>query len=230
MRGIEELQERIEYTFKDEQLLINALTHSSYTSEHGKSYRRNNERLEFIGDAYLGAVIGKKLYGIMCDSHEGVLSRKRAEIVCKESLADVAKGISLGDYIFLGRGEDMHNGRENISILADAMEAVIGAVMMDGGYEACQKLVLSLFFDKIRLAVKGELIKDYKSELQQKFQQKYHENMIEYVLIKDEGPAHDKTFTVELRHNGETLATGVGKSKLKAEQSAAQYALSEGKV
>lgn len=225
MCKLEELQSTIQYNFTNKNLLINALTHSSYASEHGKSYRSNNERLEFIGDAYLGAIVGTKLFTVMQDTQEGILSRKRAEIVCETSLADIARTIKLGDYLYLGKGEAMQHGYDKDSILADAMEAVIGAVYMDGGFEACRRLVLALFSEKIRKAIKGELIKDFKSELQRRVQHKYHENALEYVLIKESGPAHDKSFTVELRHKGVSLGIGTGKSKLKAEQAAAEAVL-----
>ncbi len=228
MHRIEDLEEIIQYKFNNVNLLRNALTHSSYASENGKSYRANNERLEFIGDAYLGAVIGTKLFTVMQDTQEGVLSRKRAEIVCEQSLADIARENHIGDYLLLGKGEAAHNGKDKDSILSDAMEAVIGAVYLDGGFEACQKLILTIFAEKIRLAIKGELIKDYKSELQKRVQHIYHENSLQYILTDESGPAHDKSFTVEVLHRGRTLGCGTGKSKHKAEQEAAKAVLKKG--
>ncbi len=228
--NLDKLQQELEYKFEDEMLLINALTHSSYTSEHSYGYVANNERLEFIGDAYLGAVVGMKLYDIMKDVQEGVLSRKRAEIVCEETLADIARSLSLGNYILLGHGESIHHGNDKPSILSDAMEAVIGAVFIDGGFDECRRVVLNLFINKIRLAVKGELIKDWKSELQREIQSKYRENRIEYVLIEESGPAHDKSFVMEVRIMGKPVAVGKGKSKLKAEQAAAEAALKKGEI
>lgn len=230
VEGLEKLQDSIDYHFTNEKLLVTALTHSSYAQEHGYSYSANNERLEFIGDAYLGAVVAKKLYDIMSEVQEGVLSRKRAEVVCEATLAEVARRINLGDYLLLGKGEFKHNGADKPSILSDAMEAVIGAVFLDGGFEECKRLVLDLFMDKIRLAVKGELVKDWKSELQRAVQEKYRENKLEYVLLEESGPAHDKLFVMEVRHNGVSIATGSGKSKLKAEQAAASAALEKGEI
>lgn len=228
MCRIEELQSTIQYRFDNETLLVNALTHSSYASENGKNYRSNNERLEFIGDAYLGAVVATKLYSVMDDTQEGILSRKRAEVVCESTLADVARSIGLGKYILLGKGEDAHNGREKDSILSDAMEAVIGAIFLDGGFDACREVILRLFAEKIRMAIKGELIHDFKSELQRRIQHRFHENRLEYVVIAESGPAHDKTFTVEVRHRDEPIGEGSSKSKLKAEQAAAESVLKKG--
>ncbi|MBQ0005136.1 MAG: ribonuclease III [Clostridiales bacterium] len=230
VEGLDNLQNSIGYHFSDEKLLINALTHSSYAQEQGYSYSANNERLEFIGDAYLGSVVAKKLYDIMSEVQEGVLSKKRAEVVCERTLAEVARKISLGEYLLLGKGEDKHSGADKPSILSDAMEAVIGAIFIDGGFDECKRVVLDLFMDKIRLAVKGELVKDWKSELQKEIQKKYRENRLEYVMLEESGPAHDRNFIMEVRHNGEPLAKGCGKSKLKAEQAAAEAALKKGEI
>ena len=232
MRRIEDFENSIEYSFKDKNLLKNALTHSSYASENGKSYIANNERLEFLGDAFLGAVIASKLFSVMNNEKEGVLSKKRAEIVCEQTLADIAKSIDLGDYLFLGNGEESQGGRDKSSILSDALEAVIGAIYLDGGFEECRDVVLRLFSSKIRLSIKGDLVttRDFKSELQQKVQEKYHENRIEYVLVGEEGPAHKKLFTVELRLKGKSLGRGEGSSKGKAEQAAAEAVLKKGEI
>ena len=136
MKDVKELLDRIGYEFKDTALLTNALTHSSYSSEHKMEYASNNERLEFIGDAYVDAAVGAELFRIMKDAPEGVLSKNRADVVREESLADAARGIGLGDYIYMGKGEETTGGRDKDSILADAFEALIGAIIVDGGYEA----------------------------------------------------------------------------------------------
>lgn len=225
------LEERINYQFNNKKLLEIALTHSSYAREQGKSYEFNNERLEFIGDAYLDAVIGQKLYDIMNTAEEGILSKRRAAIVCEESLADVARSIGLGDYIRLGKGEAASNGADKDSILSDALEAVCGAVIMDGGFEAGKKVINTLLTEKTRLAVKGKLLVDYKSDLQELVQAKYKSSVrISYSVVAEDGPAHDKTFTVSVSANDKVLGTGTGKSKAKAEQAAASDAIMKGDI
>ena len=133
MKDEKELLEKIGYEFKDESLLKNALTHSSYSSEHRMDYALNNERLEFIGDAYVDAAVGAELFMIMKNAPEGVLSKNRADVVREESLADAARGIDLGEYIYMGKGEEATGGRSKDSILADTFEALIGAIIIDGG-------------------------------------------------------------------------------------------------
>ncbi len=230
MINISELENRIGYSFKNKDLLKTAMTHSSYASEHGLSYELNNERLEFIGDGYLDAIIGNKLYTIMSNSHEGALSRNRADVVREESLADIARKIKLGDYLYLGKGEESHGGRNKNSILADAFEALVGAVISDGGFNKGEELVLRLFDEKIDQAVKGKLNKDYKSKLQEKLQEKYRSVKIEYSLVSESGPDHDKTFSVQVAVDGKVLGKGSGKSKAKAEQAAAEHVLSKGEI
>lgn len=230
MNNISELENRIGYSFRDRDLANRALTHSSYASEHGLSYELNNERLEFIGDGYLDAIIGSKLYEIMSTSHEGTLSRNRADVVREESLADIARNINLGDYLLLGKGEEAHGGRNKNSILADAFEALIGAVITDGGFGKGEEMVLRLFENKIDLAVKGKLNKDYKTRLQEKLQEKYRNVKITYALVSESGPDHDKTFNIQVVFDGKVLGQGSGKSKAKAEQAAACDVLSKGEI
>ena len=228
MKEINELLLTIDYRFTDEDLLRTALTHSSYASEHRLGYDQNNERLEFIGDAYIDAVVGARLFQIMKKDHEGTLSRNRASVVCEASLAEAARSISLGDYMLLGKGEDSSGGRDKDSILADCFEALMGAIILDGGYDAGSRVILDLLDDRIRLAVMGKLNKDYKTRLQEKLQGSDRMRKIRYVIIKEEGPDHRKTFTVNLEINGKVMGTGSGRSKLKAEQAAACDALSKG--
>lgn len=227
-RDIKDLQSRIGYEFTDESLLVNALTHSSYSSEHRMEYASNNERLEFIGDAYVDAAVGAELFRIMKDAPEGVLSKNRADVVREESLADAAREIGLGDYIYLGKGEESTGGRGKASILADSFEAVIGAVIIDGGYDAGKRVILSLLRGKIELAVAGKLHNDYKTMLQEKLQEKNRDMRIKYSTVSESGPDHDKTFTVEVTIGSRILGQGTGKSKSKAEQEAARNALSKG--
>ncbi|MBQ6389195.1 MAG: ribonuclease III [Mogibacterium sp.] len=230
MREVTELQGRIGYEFRNETLLRNALTHSSYSAEHRLDYSSNNERLEFIGDAYVDAVIGAELFGIMKDAPEGVLSKNRADVVREESLADVARSINLGDYIYMGKGEEATGGRRKDSILADSFEALIGAVILDGGYEAGRRVVLDLLHEKIEMAVAGKLRQDYKTMLQEKLQEKEHNFKMKYNIVSESGPDHNKTFTIEVIVNSVVLGTGSGKSKAKAEQAAAKDALSKGVI
>lgn len=228
MKEVNELLEKLGYKFRDESLLVNALTHSSYSSEHKMPYASNNERLEFIGDAYVDAAVGAELFMIMKDAPEGVLSKNRADVVREESLADAARGIGLGDYIFMGKGEEATGGRNKDSILADCFEAVIGAIIIDGGYDAGRKVALDLLSEKINLAVAGKLRNDYKTMLQEKIQEKEHDLRIRYNTVSESGPDHNKTFTVEVVAGEKVIGRGQGKSKAKAEQEAAKDALSKG--
>lgn len=224
----EKLYKLTGYRFKNEKLLRTALTHSSYASEQKLGYEHNNERLEFIGDAYVDAVVGAELFDIMGTAHEGTLSRCRADVVCEDSLAEAASAMGLGGFLYLGRGEESSGGREKASILADAFEALVGAIILDGGYEAGREVILRLLKDKIKLGAEGKLNKDFKTKLQEKLQETDHNVRIEYRKIAESGPDHNKTFTIEVLINGESAGTGTGQSKAKAEQAAAEDALSKG--
>ena len=209
-KSFEKLYEVTGYRFKNEKLLKNALTHSSYASEQKLGYEHNNERLEFIGDA------------------EGKLSRCRADVVCESSLAEAAAEMGLGEFLYLGRGEESSGGREKASILADAFEALIGSIILDGGYDAGREVILRLLKDKIKLGAEGKLNKDYKTRLQEKLQETDHNVRIEYRMVAESGPDHNKVFTIEVLINGRTAGSGTGQSKAKAEQAAAEDALSKG--
>ena len=216
------------YCFTDESLIRTALTHSSYASEHRLGYGMNNERLEFIGDAFVDAVVGTELFRIMKDAHEGVLSRCRADVVCEDSLAGVASEIGLGDYLYLGRGEAANGGRQKPSILADAFEALMGAIILDGGYEACRDVILKLLGERIVQASEGKLNKDFKTRLQEILQEKDKNVKIAYEITDQSGPDHSKVFTMQVTMNGRVLGTGSGRSKARAEQAAAEDALTKG--
>ncbi len=221
---INRFEKEINYIFKDKSILITALTHSSYVKEHNKG-GKSNERLEFLGDAFFDAIIGEKLFRIFPDKEEGFLSRTRATLVCEKSLAEEARKISLGEYLILGKGEEKCGGRNRKSILADAMEAIIGAVYIDGGFEAARDMVLKLFDEVIEDTRHGKyIVTDYKTELQEVLQSRKITD-IRYVLISETGPDHDKTFEVELRVSGRRKALGSGKSKKQAEQEAARVML-----
>lgn len=222
--NIKEFEKTIDYKFKNKKLLERTLTHSSYNREKNTRHQ-DNERLEFLGDAFFDAIISAELFKKMEDSTEGRLTKTRALIVCEDSLAGVARKIGVGRHILMGHGEELTGGRERNSTLADAMEAVIGAIYLDGGYKAARDFVLRKFDDIINEAVEGRLFSDYKSEIQEVLQKSGHNKPIVYEIDREEGPDHDKTFFVHLSYNGRILGKGKGKSKKEAEQSAAKTAL-----
>lgn len=223
-----EFEKQIGYTFQDRQLLEKALTHSSYIKETGQSRLNDNERLEFLGDAFFDAIIGEALYRALPQAEEGTLTKMRASIVCEKSLAEAGRRLKIGQHMSFSRGEEKCGGRDRSSILADAMEAVIGAVYLDGGYERARTFVLEVFREALADAGKGKLSnRDYKSELQERLQGKGILD-IRYVLEKEEGPDHDKTFSVRLDVRGKSAGRGTGKSKKLAEQNAAKDAIERG--
>ena len=197
-----QLEKIIGYRFKNSEYLDRALTHSSFNREKNTKHK-DNERMEFLGDAFLDAIISVELFHRMSGDTEGKLTKTRALIVCEKALADASKD----------------------SILADAAEAVIGAVFLDGGYEAARRLVLWLFEDTINEAVEGKIFLDYKSVVQEVLQSGGTPVNITYLIDSEEGPAHDKTFYVHMECNGKCYGSGSGKSKKEAEQNAARQAL-----
>lgn len=219
-----EFAKKIGYEFKDPELLQHALTHSSFINESKLEYSANNERLEFLGDAVFDAVISDCLYHRLVHEEEGLLTKTRAVIVCERSLMECGVRMDIGDFLRLGKGENQSGGRHRTSILADAMEAVIGAVYLDGGWEQARKMVLRLFHDTIEEAVSGKLYSDYKTELQERLQAK-GEISIHYEIEREEGPDHDKIFYVKLEADGKRIGKGTGRSKKEAEQHAAKNAL-----
>jgi len=224
MRNIEELEKRIKYRFEDRSYLERALTHSSYNREKNTKHK-DNERLEFLGDAFLDAIVGAELFVRMNSVTEGTLTKTRALIVCEKALAEVAREFNLGKYILMGHGEAGTGGRNKDSILADALEAVIGAIYMDGGYDAAQKFTVSAFEKMIEGAMAGRIFSDYKSEIQEVLQSGGKTVNINYVLDREEGPAHDKTFYLHMECDGKKYGSGKGKTKKEAEQNAAKASL-----
>ena len=210
-------ENNIQYTFKNKKLLELALTHSSYANE-SKVHTEYNERLEFLGDAVLQLVTSEKLYKEHPDMPEGRMSKQRAALVCEDALATYSKQIAMGDFLFLGKGEENTGGRERPSILADAFEALIGAIFLDGGINNAKKFILRFLDDK------DLHLQDYKTLLQEIIQKNPGERL-SYVVIKEEGPDHDKNFTVEVKLNSNPIGNGEGKSKKAAEQQAAKEAL-----
>ena len=221
----EELEKKIGYTFQDRDLLIEALTHSSYHNEmkskgKGAPY---NERLEFLGDSVLSIIVSSYLFERFRSKQEGDLTKIRAAVVCEKTLAEFARDIDLGSYIKLGHGEIVTNGRSRPSILSDAFEAVIAAIYLDGGIKNAEQFILPKIKNAIRKTMKKGN-EDYKSRLQQ-IAQETPEELLEYVLVDEKGPPHDRVFTMEARLNSNVLGTGVGHSKREAEQMAAKEAL-----
>lgn len=219
--SLQNLEERIGYRFRNKALLKQALTHSSYTNEQRINRAKNYERLEFLGDAVLELVTSDFLFRGSPDIPEGELTKLRASMVCEPSLAFCARDLELGQFILLGRGEEATGGRERDSIISDVMEAVIGAVYLDGGMEPAKtfidRFILSDLEDK-------RLFYDSKSSLQELVQGKLKKD-VSYELLEESGPEHNKTFRVSVHMGGECLGTGEGKTKKAAEQQAAYRAL-----
>jgi ribonuclease-3 len=219
---IKDLEEAIGYRFRDITLLQNALAHSSYANERWHNGLMSNERLEFLGDSILGMTVADHLYRNFPGRPEGELSRMRADMVCESSLAMVANRIGLGQHLLLGHGEEQGGGRERASILADAVESVIAACYLDGGFEIAAGFVRTFILCDV--PVKKMHNVDYKTNLQELVQRK-KDQVLSYALVAESGPDHDKQFVVEVCLNGKPVGQGTGRSKKKAEQDAAHAAI-----
>ena len=220
MSDLKKFQESIGYTFKNEQLLKQALTHSSYANEKHLKKLSDNERLEFLGDAVLEVVSSEFLFQNYPNLTEGQLTKLRASIVCESTLATCTEVIHLGDYLFLGKGEDRTGGRGRKSVLSDAMEAVIGAIYLDGGFANAKEFVLKFIMTDIE---HKHLFYDSKTILQEIVQGEHEQ--LTYVLLGETGPDHDKTFEVGVLIGRKEISTGKGHTKKAAEQEAAYQAL-----
>jgi ribonuclease-3 len=216
----EALDRALGVTFADPELRRAALTHRSYAFERG--FELTNERLEFLGDSVLGLVVTDMEYRAFPHMPEGQLAKLRAAIVNMQALADVARGLDLGSMVLLGRGEEQSGGREKPSILADALEAVFGAVYLDLGLDVARSLIERLFRPRMEAYARGEGDRDYKTMLQELASQEIR-SMPEYRLV-ERGPDHEKEFTATVYLGGEAKGTGVGRSKKEAEQQAAREA------
>ena len=219
---IKDLETAIGYQFKNITLLQNALSHSSYANERWHDSLKSNERLEFLGDSILGMVTAEYLFRNFPQRPEGELTRMRADMVCERALARVAERIDLGKHLLLGHGEEAGGGRNRDSILADAVESVIAACFLDGGMDAARNFINTFVLTEV--PVQKLRNTDYKTALQELVQQKKNQ-VLSYVLVGESGPDHDKQFQVEVKLNGRVVGTGVGKSKKRAEQMAAQTAI-----
>lgn len=225
-RNIEELEAIIGYTFKNKNLLKTALTHSSYANEL-KAKKKNavcNERLEFLGDSVLSIIVSEYLFEKYSNSPEGELTKLRAAVVQSSALSSYAKSISLGEFLFLGVGEDKNNGRERQSNLENAFEALLAAIYLDADKQTVEKFLLPFVEEEIvKIGVSG-IHRDYKTDLQQLIQQA-EGDYLEYVTVDEKGPDHQKTFWVEARLNSNVIGKGSGRTKREAEQNAAKRAL-----
>jgi len=218
------LQDTLGITFRDPSLLEQALVHRSYLNENPDFTRPSNERLEFLGDSLLSLVIAEKLYKDFPDLSEGGMTKLRAALVRRETLARLASSLRLGEYLYLGRGEEASGGRTKQSILARAFESVVGAILLDQGFTVARDFVLRLFDGEIARAIAETLKADYKSQLQEVIQAKHHMPPV-YRTIKEEGPQHAREFTVEVMVGDTVVGRGHGKSKRMAEMEAAKNAL-----
>ena len=216
------LEEKLGYKFKDIKLLENALTHSSYANEV-RAGHTSNERLEFLGDSVLSIIVSDYIFKQFPKMPEGELTRLRASLVCEKSLCAFSRELEIGNHLLLGKGEDKGGGRERDSILADAFEAVLAAIYIDGGMEPARKHVMNFVLREIK-NTEDEVFKDYKTALQEIIQRNPEES-VTYILTGESGPDHDKRFTVEVHLNSNIIGKGVGKNKKQAEQMAAKQAL-----
>jgi ribonuclease-3 len=216
---MEELEKILGYEFKDKNLLVTALTHSSYSNESGGD---NYERFEFLGDSVLGMIVSEYIFLKFPELSEGRLTKIRSSLVCEKTLKFYSLKMNIGKFLRLSRGENRNGGRERASILADVFESVIAAIFLDGGIKPAKELVLSFISENIDNI--EEYLPDYKSEIQE-VNQTSGNNVVSYVLVNESGPDHNKKFTIELRINGKPAGIGTGGSKKEAEQLAAKNAL-----
>lgn len=219
---VKRLEEEIGYKFNNSELLLEAVTHSSYSNEMRINKRSHYERLEFLGDAVLELVSSEFLYAKYPMVPEGGLSKKRAAMVCESSLAICAKNMHLGDYIYFGKGEEGAGGRFKDSILADVTEAILGAIYLDGGFTPARNYVFSRILNELK---EEELFIDSKTALQELVQSHSGKLELRYDVIKEEGPEHDKTFTIAVSVDGKELGRASGHTKKAAQQAAAKDAI-----
>jgi ribonuclease-3 len=222
MRPLSDIQQRISHTFKDPELLERALTHTSFANENKVPF--HNERMEFLGDAVLNLVVSEHLMKLCPNSNEGDLSRLRAAVVSEPALASVARTISLGDFLLLGKGEEQTGGRDKDSLLANSLEALIASVFLDAGLAATETFIIGFFGDFIQHTCAARVTLDYKTKLQEVCQERLKQ-LPEYRLASETGPDHRKQFEVEVWIKDRHFGRGSGKNKKEAEQHAAREAL-----
>ena len=220
-KNIKSFQRKINYRCEDETLLVRALTHSSYANEHKMKKFENNERLEFLGDAVLELVSSDVLFHTYPEKLEGTLSKTRASLVCEPALAYCARKMGLGDFLYLGKGEDMTGGRERDSILSDALEAVIGSIYLDGGLDPARNFIMCFVLNDME---NSRLFHDCKTILQENIQSWSKETPV-YELVGVSGPEHNRTFIMQIRLGDRILGKGSGRTKQAAGQNAAYESL-----
>lgn len=220
----EGLEKNLGIKFNNQQFLKEALTHRSYLNEFKKEHLESNERLEFLGDAILSFIVSNWLFEKFTLFHEGKLTNLRSNLVKTSALAEVAQNLKIGDYLLLSRGEKESGGQENPTLLANTTEAIIGAIFLDQGIKIIDSFIKINFEPLLKKIIASGRLKDYKSLLQEKIQAKTGQSPI-YKTAKEEGPEHNKIFTINVFANGKIMAKGIGKSKQKAEQEAAKTAL-----
>jgi ribonuclease III len=223
-KALKELQKKIRYRFKSLELLNQGLRHKSFVHENVDAQGQDNERLEFLGDAVLDLVIGHLIMSRYPDYQEGSLSRLRASVVNETRLAKIARDLSLGQYLLLGKGEEMTRGREKSSILSSTLEALLATIYLDGGYKKAFKAIARLFSPTLEVAEKESFYQDYKTKLQEVSQNTLKATP-RYVLAKEYGPDHNKVFGVQVQIQGKVAGMGAGRSKKEAEQRAARRTL-----
>ncbi len=216
------LENKIKYHFADVSILFHALSHSSYANEMRMSKEKSNERLEFLGDAVLELVTSEHVYKEYVNLSEGDLTKLRASIVCEQTLSACARDLQIGQYLFLGKGEDISGGRERDSILSDALEAVIGAIYLDGGFTNAKEFIRNFILADVK---NKDLFFDSKTILQEIIQNEDNRQKLRYKLISEEGPDHNKTFTIAVCLGNDEIGKGTGRTKKAAEQEAAYQAI-----
>jgi ribonuclease-3 len=221
---IQQLELNIGYVYRNKMNAFQAITHSSYAYEHRPEAISSNERLEFLGDSVLNFIITNRLYKEASDMPEGEMSKLRASVVSEASLSNCARQLKLGEVLLLGKGEELMGGRQRSSILADAMEAIIGSIYLDGGLEAAKNFVDEFLHENYMKALQGNLFSDFKTKLQEEVQKKGNYT-IQYTVVDEKGPDHNKVFTTTVSVNGSVLGEGTGRTKKEAEQNAAGNAL-----
>ena len=217
------LQDELNIAFQNEQLLYEAFTHSSYVNEHRRKHFTDNERLEFLGDAVLELSVSNFLFNKFPKMSEGELTKLRATIVCEPSLVVFANELKFGDYVLLGKGEEITGGRERPALLADVFESFVGALYLDQGLDVVVNFLEKVVFPKVEVGAFSHVM-DYKSQLQEIIQQT-NNGVLSYEIVDEKGPAHNRTFVSRVLLNERELGVGMGKSKKEAEQQAAQSAI-----
>ena len=225
-KNSEELMEKINYRFKNEGYLKEALTHRSFSNENDKTKKFDNEKLEFLGDAVLNLITTEYIYNLEKDKNEGELAKLKSQIISEPVFSAIANDLRLGDYLYLSNGEILSGGRERKSILGDAFEALMGAIFKDSDYYTTKDIALKFLLEKINNLEEIEGTGDYKTILQEVFQSKYRK-MPEYELLSTKGPDHNKEFKIAVKLDNKIYGVGIGKSKKEAEKHAAKEALSK---